>query len=61
MPAGKVLNRFKWSDSMEHNIQVPEAVFQRAKVKAEREGVVVDQVARDLLTRWVDGQIHLVT
>lgn len=45
---------------MEHKIQVPEAVFQRAKLKAERDGVVVDQVARDLLTRWVDGQIHLV-
>lgn len=46
---------------MDHTITVPEFVFQCARIKAQKEDVVVDQVVRDLLTRWVDGEISLAT
>jgi len=40
-------------------INVPESVFQRAKIKALRENVAVSEVIRDLLARWVAGEIEL--
>ena len=40
-------------------INVSEPVFQRAKMKALRERVAVSEVIRELLARWVDGEIDL--
>ena len=40
-------------------INVPESIFQRARIKALRENVAVSEVIRDLLARWVAGEIGL--
>jgi len=40
-------------------INVPDAVFHRARIKALRENVTVSEVLRDLLARWVAGEISI--
>lgn len=40
-------------------INVSESVFQQARIKALREEVTVSEVVRDLLARWVAGEIDL--
>ena len=40
-------------------INVSESVFQEARIKALREDVTVSEVVRDLLARWVAGEIDL--
>jgi hypothetical protein len=40
-------------------IDMPEAIFHQARIKALREDVTVSQVVRDLLARWVAGEINL--
>jgi hypothetical protein len=40
-------------------INVSEPVFQRAKIKALREQVTISEVIRELLDRWVAGEIDL--
>jgi hypothetical protein len=40
-------------------INISESVFQRARIKALREEVTVSEVVRDLLARWVAGEIEL--
>ena len=40
-------------------INVSERVFQEAKIKALREQVTVSEVIRELLARWVEGEIDL--
>ena len=40
-------------------INVSDPVFQEAKIKALRERVTVSEVIRELLARWVDGDIDL--
>jgi len=42
-------------------INVPESIFQRARIKALREDVAVSEVIRDLLARWVAGEIDLAS
>jgi hypothetical protein len=42
-------------------INIPDAVFQRARVKALKEDVTVSEVLRDLLARWVAGEIKLTS
>jgi hypothetical protein len=44
---------------MEYTIQVPESVFQRVRIKAQKEDVAVDQVVQNLLSRWIDGEIRM--
>lgn len=40
-------------------INISEEVFREARIKALREGVTVSEVVRDLLARWVAGEIEL--
>ncbi|MEJ2735454.1 MAG: hypothetical protein P8189_18125 [Anaerolineae bacterium] len=40
-------------------INVSESVFQQARIKALREDVTVSEVVRDLLARWVAGELDL--
>jgi hypothetical protein len=40
-------------------INFSERVLQQAKIKALREDVTVSEVIRELLARWVDGEIDL--
>ena len=40
-------------------INVSESMFQQARIKALREDVTVSEVVRDLLARWVAGEIDL--
>ena len=40
-------------------IHIPESLLQRARIKALREQVTVSEVIRDLLSRWVGGQVQL--
>jgi hypothetical protein len=40
-------------------INVSESVFQQARIKALREGLTVSEAVRDLLGRWVAGEIDL--
>jgi hypothetical protein len=40
-------------------INLSEAVFQQARIKALREDVTVSEVIRELLARWVAGDIDL--
>jgi hypothetical protein len=40
-------------------INISESVLQQAKIKAVREDVTVSEVMRDLLARWVAGEIDL--
>ena len=40
-------------------INVSESIFQQARIKALREDVTVSEVMRDLLARWVAGEIDL--
>jgi hypothetical protein len=40
-------------------INVPNSLFQRAKVKAQRENVAVGEVICVLLQRWVSGEIEI--
>lgn len=40
-------------------INVPDSLFQRARIKALREDLAVSEVIRDLLARWVSGEIEL--
>ena len=42
-------------------INVPESIFQRARIKALRENVAVSEVIRDLLASWVAGEIDLAS
>ena len=42
-------------------ISCGETLFQRAHTRALREGVTVPEAVRDLLTRWVAGEIDLAT
>ncbi len=42
-------------------INVPESIFRRARIKALREDVAVSEVIRDLLARWVSGEIDLAS
>jgi predicted DCC family thiol-disulfide oxidoreductase YuxK len=52
----------KWSENMHRiTINVPESIFQRARIKALRENVAVSEVIRDLLARWVAGEIELAS
>ena len=41
-------------------INVSEPVFQEAKIKALREKLTVSEVIRDLLARWVTGEIDVI-
>lgn len=40
-------------------INISESVFQQARIKALREDVTVSEVVRNLLARWVAGEIDL--
>jgi len=40
-------------------INVPQETFQRARIKALREGTNVSEVIRRLLARWVAGEVRL--
>ena len=40
-------------------INVSEPVFQQARIKALREGLSVSEVIREMLARWVAGEIDL--
>ena len=40
-------------------INISEPVFREARIKALREEVTVSEVVRDLLARWVAGEIEL--
>jgi hypothetical protein len=40
-------------------INVPDSLFQRARIKALRENLAVSKVIRDLLAHWVTGEIEL--
>lgn len=40
-------------------INLPESVLHEAKIKALRQDVTVSEVIRDLLARWVAGEIDL--
>lgn len=40
-------------------INVPEPLFQQARIKALRQSVAVSEVIRHLLARWVAGDIKL--
>ena len=40
-------------------INIPDSIFHRAKIKALREGVTVSEAVRELLARWVAGEIRL--
>lgn len=40
-------------------INVSEPVFRQARVKALREGLTVSEVIREMLARWVAGEIDL--
>ncbi len=40
-------------------INVDEATFQQARIRALQEGVTVGDVVRDLLARWAAGEIEL--
>jgi hypothetical protein len=40
-------------------INVSESVFQQARIKAIREQVTVSEVIRELLARWVAGDVQL--
>ena len=40
-------------------INLSEPVYQQARIKALREDVTVSEVVRDLLARWVAGEIDL--
>jgi hypothetical protein len=40
-------------------INVPDSLFQRARIKALRENLTVSEVIRDLLARWVTSEIEL--
>ena len=40
-------------------INIPDSIFQRARIKALREDVTLTEVLRDLLARWVAGEIEL--
>jgi hypothetical protein len=42
-------------------INIPDAVFEQARIKAFREDVTVSEVLRDLLARWVAGEIKLAS
>jgi hypothetical protein len=42
-------------------INVPERIFQRARIKALRENLAVSEVMRDLLARWVAGEVELAS
>jgi len=39
-------------------INISESVFRQARLKALRENVTVSEVMRDLLARWVSGEIE---
>jgi len=40
-------------------LNVSERVFQQAKIKALRDDLTVSEVIRDLLVRWVAGEIQV--
>jgi hypothetical protein len=40
-------------------INLSEPVYQQARIKALREDITVSEVVRDLLARWVAGEIDL--
>ena len=40
-------------------INVSEPVFQQARIKALREGLSVSEVIREMLARWLEGEIDL--
>ena len=40
-------------------INLSEPIYRQARIKALREDVTVSEVVRDLLTRWVAGEIDL--
>jgi hypothetical protein len=40
-------------------INIPDSIFHRAKIKALREDVTVSEAVRELLARWVSGEIRL--
>jgi len=40
-------------------INIPDSILHRAKIKALKEDVTVSEVLRDLLARWVAGEIRL--
>lgn len=40
-------------------INLSEPIYQQARIKALREDVTVSEVVRDLLARWVAGEIDL--
>jgi hypothetical protein len=40
-------------------VNVPDDIFQEARIKALREKVAVGQVIRDLLARWVAGEVEI--
>ena len=42
-------------------INVPESIFRRARIKALKEDVTVGEVLRELLARWVAGEIGLTS
>ncbi len=40
-------------------VNVSEPVFQQARIKALCEGLTVSEVIREMLARWVEGEIDL--
>jgi hypothetical protein len=40
-------------------LNFPDSLFRKAKVKAAAEGVPLSEVVRDLLGRWVTGEVDL--
>jgi hypothetical protein len=40
-------------------LNVPDSLFRKAKVKAAAEGMPLSEVVRDLLGRWVTGEVDL--
>jgi predicted CopG family antitoxin len=54
------ISPYRWSIHMHRTtINVSEPVFQQARIKALREGLSVSEVIREMLARWVEGEIDL--
>jgi hypothetical protein len=42
-------------------LNLPEGLFRKAKIKAASDGLPVSEVLRNLLDRWVRGEVELET
>lgn len=52
-------HRYAPSDMHRTTLNVPEDLFRQAKVKAASEDVPLSEVLRDLLARWVRGEVEV--